>query len=185
VTRVLVLGWGNPSRGDDALGPELVRRLEALSAHKAPAWHHHEFLTDFQLQPEHAIDLAERDVVLFADAAAVGRAPFSLSRVNPARDRSFTSHAMSPSAVLATYREVFDREPPDAYLLAIRGERFELGEPMSAAAQRHLDCALGLAAQLLDAPHAAGQLCSECQPAPGAVPSGMLIPSRPDDERWR
>lgn len=153
-----MLAWGNPSRGDDALGPELVRRLEALSAQKAGAWRDHEFLTDFQLQPEHATDLAERDLVLFADAAAEGRAPFSFSRVRPARDHSFTSHAMSPSAVLAVYRQVFEREPPEAYLLAIRGESFELGEPMSARAERHLDAALALTARLLDAPDAADEL---------------------------
>jgi len=158
MSRVLVLAWGNPSRGDDALGPELVRRLEELSAQKAEAWRDYEFLTDFQLQPEHATDLAERDLVLFADAAATGRAPFSFSRVRPARDPSFSSHAMSPSAVLSVYRQVFEQEPPDAYLLAIRGESFELGRPMSAGAQRHLDAALALAARLLDAPAAANEL---------------------------
>ena len=161
MNRVLVLAWGNPSRGDDALGPELVRRLEALSAQNAAAWRDHEFLTDFQLQPEHATDLADRDRVLFADAAAAGRAPFSFSRLRPERDRSFTSHAMSPSAVLAVYRQVFAQEPPDAYLLAIRGESFELGESMSAAAERNLEAALELATRLLDTPTAADQLRGE------------------------
>ena len=56
---------------------------------------------------------------------------------------------MSPAAVLAVYREVFRCEAPDAYLLAIRGASFELGEPMSAAAERHLEAALELAVRLL------------------------------------
>lgn len=155
--RVLVLGWGNPSRGDDALGPELVGRLEALAADR-PRWRHHVFLTDFQLHPEHALDLAERDLVLFADASIEVRAPFSLSRVAPAQDRSFTTHAMSPSAVLAVYRQMFDQEPPHAYLLAIRGEAFELGEPMGTAAAHHLEAALTVAVSMLDAPEAAPPL---------------------------
>ena len=159
--RVLVLAWGNPSRGDDALGPELVQRLERLAGQKAGAWRDHEFLTDFQLQPEHATDLAERDLVLFADASAAGRAPFSFSRVSPARDPSFTSHAMSPPAVLAVYRQVFGREPPEAYLLAIRGESFELGEPMSDGAERHLEAALALTVRLLDASDPADELRSD------------------------
>jgi hydrogenase maturation protease len=153
VSRVLVLGWGNPSRGDDALGPELVRRLEAL-AEARTQWREHAFLTDFQLHPEHALDLAQRDLVLFADASIEAGAPFSLLPLAPAQDRSFTSHAMSPSAVLAVFHRMFERKPPDAYLLAIRGEAFELGEPMSASAGRHLEAALELAVRVLDEPDA-------------------------------
>ena len=48
---VLVFGWGNPSRGDDALGPLFVDAVEAM---KLPGV---ECLTDFQLQVEHALDL--------------------------------------------------------------------------------------------------------------------------------
>lgn len=151
MTRVLVLGWGNPSRGDDALGPELVRRLEALARERA-GWREHGFLADFQLHPEHALDLADRDLVLFVDASTAAAAPFCLSRLAPVRDRSFTTHAMSPSAVLAVYGDMFAREPPHAYLLAIRGETFELGEPMSTAAERHLEAALSLAVSVLDKP---------------------------------
>ena len=150
---MLVLGWGNPSRGDDALGPELVRQLETL-AQERRGWREHAFLTDFQLHPEHALDLAQRDLVLFADASIEVSAPFSLSPLVPAQDHSFTSHAMSPSAVLAVFRQMFDRKPPDAYLLAIRGEAFELGEPMSPSALRHLEAALELAVRVLDEPHA-------------------------------
>jgi hydrogenase maturation protease len=160
VTGVLVLGWGNPSRGDDALGPELVHHLEALAPER-PGWREHAFLTDFQLQPEHALDLAQRELVLFADASACAGEPYTFSRLQPQRDQSFTSHALSPSAVLAVYRQLFGREPPDAYLLAIHGEAFALGEPMSAPAQRRLEAALALAIRFLDAPGAVHSLLGE------------------------
>jgi hydrogenase maturation protease len=150
VSAVLVLAWGNPSRGDDALGPQLVQRLEALASER-PGWHRHALLTDFQLQPEHAMDLASHDLVLFADASLVAATPYAFSRVQPSRDHSFTSHAMSPAAVLAVYRQLFDRDPPDAYMLAIRGERFELGEDPGEAGQRNLEAAVALAVRLLDA----------------------------------
>jgi hydrogenase maturation protease len=162
VSRVLVLGWGNPSRGDDALGPELVRRLEAL-ARERPGWCGHGFLTDFQLQPEHALDLEGRDLLLFTDAAVSASVPYSFSRLQAERDGTFTSHTMSPSAVLAVYRQVFGREPPDAYLLAIRGEAFELGAPMSAAAKRRLEAALALAVELLDAPDVVHRLVGKAR----------------------
>ena len=148
MTRVLVLTWGNPSRGDDALGPELAQRLEALSAGSAAI----EILTDFQLQPEHAADLEGRDLVLFADASTRADPPFSFARVRPAADASFTSHAMSPAAVLAAFAAAFGREPPPAWLLGIRGERFELGEPIGPRAAANFDAALAFAAALLNEP---------------------------------
>jgi hydrogenase maturation protease len=141
--QVLIFAWGNPSRGDDALGPEFLRRIEPLAGKGV------ELLTDFQLQVEHAVDIARRELVLFVDASTSCPPPFALSRVGTQRHMSFTTHAMSPSAVLYVYRAVTGREPPPSYLLAIRGSRFELGEELSASAREHLEAALEFAAQLL------------------------------------
>ena len=140
MTRLVVLAWGNPSRGDDALGPEFLRLAEGI----APAASHHvEFVTDFQLQPEHATDLLGRDLALFVDASATAAAaPFAFGAVAPARDHTFTSHSMSPAALLAAYGAAFAEPAPPAFVLAIRGERFELGKPMGAAARENLRQAL-------------------------------------------
>ena len=46
VPALLVFGWGNRSRGDDALGPLCVERLREA----APAGVDAEFLDDYQLQ---------------------------------------------------------------------------------------------------------------------------------------
>jgi len=133
---VLIFGWGNPSRGDDALGPLLIDRIAAL---KLPGV---ECLTDFQLQVEHALDLENRRRILFIDASIDTPAPFSVSVLEAARDASFTTHAMTPEAVMQVYVELHDEAPPPCTLLAIRGERFELGEAISATAASHLDAAL-------------------------------------------
>lgn len=133
---VLVFGWGNPSRGDDALGPLCVERLRALALPGV------ECLDDFQLQPEHALDLAGRRRVLFVDASATAEAPFDVGAVTAARDASFTTHAMSPQAVLQTYADVHGTAPPPCTLLAIRGERFDLGAAPTPAAAAHLAAAL-------------------------------------------
>jgi hydrogenase maturation protease len=132
----LVIGIGNPSRGDDALGPRAIERLEALALPGV------ELLTDFQLQVEHALDLAGREEVVFIDATVAGEAPFSLEPVEPAADRSSTTHALSPGALLDVYRRVVDAPLPDARVLAIRGYSFELGDPPSSGAGRNLDLAL-------------------------------------------
>ncbi|OHC67367.1 MAG: Ni/Fe hydrogenase [Rhodocyclales bacterium GWA2_65_20] len=133
---VLIFGWGNPSRGDDALGPLLIDRIAAL---KLPGV---ECLTDFQLQVEHALDLENRRRILFIDASIDTPAPFSVSVLEAARDASFTTHAMTPEAVMQVYVELHDEAPPPCTLLAIRGERFELGEAISATAASHLDASL-------------------------------------------
>jgi hydrogenase maturation protease len=132
----LIIGIGNPSRGDDAIGPLAIERLEALDLHDA------ELLTDFQLQVEHALDLIGRREVVFIDAAASGAEPFDFSPGNPEADASATSHALSPAAVLQAFLRVTDEPLPAAFVLAVRGYDFELGVPMSAAAARNLDAAL-------------------------------------------
>lgn len=147
---VLVFAYGNPSRGDDALGPKL---LEAI-AETGTEFPHVELLTDFQLQIEHALDLTGRTLVLFADASIAGTAAFEFIELEPEQDKSYTSHAMSPAAVLAVYRQVTGQPPPQAFLLAIKGESFELGEGLSAAAQAHLIQAMAFTCRLLREPTA-------------------------------
>jgi hydrogenase maturation protein HypF len=137
---LLLLGIGNPSRGDDALGPLFVERAAAALAEEI-ARGELECLTDFQLQIEHALDLEGRRRVFFVDASVRAAPPFELSPVAPRPSTAVTSHAMSPEAVLDTYRRTVG-EPPEAWMLAIRAERFELGDPLSPSAEAHLGAAL-------------------------------------------
>ena len=88
----LIFTWGNPSRGDDALGPALYELLQQENLNGV------DLLTDFQLQIEHSIDLEGRKRVLFVDASTSANAPFELTRLQPEQDTSYTTHAMSPSA---------------------------------------------------------------------------------------
>jgi hydrogenase maturation protease len=151
VKRVVVLAWGNPSRGDDAIGPRMAESLEA-EAGRHPEWAGHAFVTDFQLHPEHALDLDGADLALFVDASTSTPEPCALTRVVASHDRSFTTHALSPQALLAVHAGLAGAATPPAWLLAVRGERFELGEPMGAGAQAGMAQALALAARLLSNP---------------------------------
>jgi hydrogenase maturation protease len=142
VAPLLVFGWGNPSRGDDALGPLLVEQLADRAQASRPAGQL-ECLTDFQLQVEHALDLRGRERVLFVDAAIGLQTPFAVSTVVPAPVAGFTTHALSPEALLQVYRDLERAEPPPCTLLAIRAQRFELGE--APGGQALADLALALA----------------------------------------
>lgn len=132
---VLVLAVGNPSRGDDAIGPLLAERLEAAAL---PGL---EVITEFQLQVENALDLEGRERVIFVDAGIDTPAPFELRRVRPAADFLHTSHALSPEAVLATYERIKGRVAAETWLLCVRGEAFDLGAPPSPSALTHMEAA--------------------------------------------
>ncbi|RUQ30716.1 MAG: hydrogenase maturation protease [Candidatus Competibacteraceae bacterium] len=148
---LLIIAVGNPSRGDDALGPLF---LEHLTEWPEPFNDQDkiELLTDFQLQIEHTIDLENRKLVLFVDASVSCRSPFQFSRLQPAKNTGYTSHALSPAVVLQIYGQINPDPPPPAFQLAIRGERFELGDPLSTMAQTNLILALTFASQLLAIP---------------------------------
>jgi hydrogenase maturation protease len=132
---LLVLAVGNPSRGDDALGPMLAGLIEAAALPGV------EVVAEFQLQVENALDLEDRERVIFVDAGVGTAAPFELREAAPAADFLHTSHALSPEAVLATYVRIKGEAPPPATILCVRGESFELGEGLSAEAARNLEYA--------------------------------------------
>jgi hydrogenase maturation protease len=144
---VLLFGYGNLSRGDDALGPLLLEYAEAHCNLDAI-----EVLTDFQLQIEHALDLENRRLVLFVDASVASVDAFGFSVLEPARDKSYTTHAMSPAAVLAVYRSIKNQEPPPCFLLSIKAEQFELGDGLSVNAEHNLAKACSFAGRLLSNP---------------------------------
>lgn len=151
---LLIVGVGNPSRGDDAVGPLLVDQLSTRLAADLRAGRV-ELLTDFQLQIEHALDLQGRQAVVFVDASIRAAPPFSFARVTVQRDATHSSHAMSPSAVLETHQRILG-PPPPAWCLAIRGRDFELGAALSAETQAALTAATEFLAAWCqtDLPHA-------------------------------
>ena len=149
-TRLVVLGWGNESRGDDGLGPALLRRIEALGLAHVTA------IEDFQLQLEHAVDLDGADLALFLDASVAAPAPFAFTEIAPRPGLTHTSHAMAPEAVLDVYSRVMGRTPPPAFVLAVRGEAFDLGTGLGEAATERLEAAWSVLRPLVEAPTLAG-----------------------------
>lgn len=133
---LLVLAAGNPARGDDGAGPWLAAQL----ADDAPAGV--ELIEDFQFQVEHALDLAGRRAVLFIDAAVAGGV--RLDPLVPAAAPPVLSHALSPAQVLAVAQRL-GQPLPAAWLLAVEGAHFGLGQGFGPAMQGRLPQALALA----------------------------------------
>lgn len=147
--RLAIFAVGNESRGDDALGPRLLRRMESLLGANVV------IVADFQLQVEHALDLMEVDLALFIDAAKGQEAPFVFRELVPAPELGLLSHALSPESVLGVFERVTRQPAPDAFVLGISGSRFELGAGLSERAAAAEDAALAFATRLLARPDAA------------------------------
>jgi len=136
--RWLIFGIGNPSRGDDALGPMFVAALDGFEGAVDLV-----LLEDFQWQIEHALDLKGVEAALFVDASLTAAPPFEITPLRPQADAACTTHALSPAALLAVAQRLGQSLPPAA-LLALPGETFDLGAPLSAQGRAGLEAALAV-----------------------------------------
>lgn len=134
---ILILGYGNPGRIDDGLGPAFATAVAAL---KLPGV---SVDTDYQLALEDSCTLREYQTVIFADAAVGGEEPFSFYPLVP-KDEGvrFSSHSFSPQALLFLTEHIFGH-CPKGYMMSIRGYEFgEYKEGLSQQAEANLKQAL-------------------------------------------
>ena len=130
----LVYGIGNVGRQDDGLGWAFIDWLQAQGLCRTADVRKH-----YQLQLEDADLLSRTDRVLFVDATKDPSVrSFALSRPQPRMDFSFTSHAISVSAIMATCHQCFGRLP-QVHVLAIRGYEWELSMGLTRRARNNLD----------------------------------------------
>jgi len=135
--RILVIGYGNPGRLDDGLGPAFAERLQAF---ELP---HVTVESNYQLNIEDAELVSGFDVVVFADASVDAAEPFEFKPMQPTRPMvGFSSHSISAGSLLGLAEQLFNAKPM-AYSMAIRGYNFnEFGECLSKHAAANLDAAV-------------------------------------------
>ena len=125
-TSLLILGYGNPLRGDDAMGLVAAERLGGIAA--------------LQLTPELAERIAQADTVIFLDAdATVAPGEISVKAVVP-RDGTL-DHQATPGGLLLLVRMVYGAIPK-SWLIGMGGEDFGLREGLTAAAERAVERAV-------------------------------------------
>jgi hydrogenase maturation protease len=149
--RILLIGYGNPGRGDDGLGPALAARIEALALPGVTVD------SDYQLTVDHAPLIAAQDLVIFADAMIGLAEPFRLARVTADPSGGLGSHQVSPEAALHLAGLLYGHAPP-GWMLAIAGQSFgEVAEGLSPTAADNLAQAADfLAGWIVDHAKAAG-----------------------------
>jgi hydrogenase maturation protease len=139
--------WGNPSRGDDAIGPALHQFVKQFITRFA--LEHIQLIEDFQLQPEHVCDITDNACVVFIDASYQGESPFQIQPVSAENELGYTTHALSPGALMAIYAQTQNKPCPPAFLFSVRGYSFELGAPLSKQAQENITLATQFLKELL------------------------------------
>jgi hydrogenase maturation protease len=127
----LVIGYGNALRGDDSFGLEVLRLLATSNVS-----HLVETIGAHQLVPELAEPISRADYVIFVDASvdlSPGKLQVSvLQDPNDGRleDFSSLSHSCVPQSLLADAKALYGHAP-NAWLYAVGGGTFDLGEDLS------------------------------------------------------
>ena len=142
---ILIIGYGNPLRGDDGVGPmvaeELARRFR--DPHSPDLNANVQVVACHQLNPELAEPIAETRAVIFIDAS-VDLKPGEVRVSTVAPDRfspGAFAHSMKPSALLATASELFGQAPP-ATAVGIGASSFDVGTHLTPQVQNAISVAL-------------------------------------------
>jgi hydrogenase maturation protease len=113
----LIIGYGSPLRGDDAVGFQAAGRLGGMALH--------------QLTPDLMEPISRAESVIFIDARDGGE-PGTIEQrgVAPSSTGTPFTHHASPEALLAGALALYGR-CPSATLITIAGADFEIGHPLS------------------------------------------------------
>jgi hydrogenase maturation protease len=126
MSRILIIGYGNPLRGDDAFGWRVTERLRALIADPEI-----EILTVHQLTPELMDPLSAAALAIFVDASE-DREPGVLieRRLEPRAGAASFTHRATPEALLAGARALYGHAA-EAVMISVAGADFSLGAELS------------------------------------------------------
>jgi hydrogenase maturation protease len=134
MSKVLIIGYGNTLRGDDAAG---VKAAE-LIAQRHPEF---EYIYLHQLVPELAEQIGDYDIVFFIDAQKDITQPSARLVVPSVGTDQPRTHFISPESLLALSQQLYQRMPSKSYVIGIPASEFEFSEELSAqTTQGVTDC---------------------------------------------
>lgn len=128
-----IIGYGNPQRRDDGIGPYVVNRLRPYFKDCRSV----RLRILHQLDPVLATELENSGIILFVDATAEvlteGR---QWTPVQPELEfRPWLLHQVTPAVLLGLLQFLYNCSPP-AWTVAVQGEDFDFGCGMTAAARK-------------------------------------------------
>jgi hydrogenase maturation protease len=142
---VLIVGYGNPLRGDDGIGQTVAMALRDDASRRGA-----QVIVCQQLTPELAECFAAVDLVVLLDAAANTKpGTIAVRAIRAATGRSSgLVHSADPAALLDLTRRLYGRSP-EAFLVTIGASSLELGEGLSEVAVAALPEAVATVRRLL------------------------------------
>lgn len=149
MNKALIVGIGNQIRQDDGIGLYCVTLLkEQLSREKGKLV---DYIIVHQLDVTHSEIFARYDLVVFIDADAfAGLDSFRLMEMLPEpKGQPFTSHIGSIPNILCLAQNLYG-SAPKAYLVAVKGFSFEVGEEISLEARNNAKDAMTTIISLID-----------------------------------
>jgi hydrogenase maturation protease len=122
----LIIGYGNPLRGDDGVGWTAAQTLAARHPELT-------VITRHQLTPELAETISHFARVVFVDATAVGQPGAIVTHpLDPASaSGDLYSHNCDPAGLLQMAELLYGRSP-NGYIFTVAGESFGYEETLSA-----------------------------------------------------
>lgn len=135
--RILVIGYGNDLRCDDAVGQ---RVSELVAKWKLP----HVFaIAVRQLTPELAEKLADVDLMIFVDVypAQAGETDVRVQPIDRSETAELMSHRGDPRSLLALTRALYGHAPP-TWWVTVPGVNFEIKISLSPTAEQGVEIAL-------------------------------------------
>lgn len=137
MARVLIIGYGNPLRGDDGLGLHLAQRLQDDAQDNADI----EIIACHQLTLELAEPLSRAPRAIFVDAAessAPGEMTVNTLDASSNVDVRFTHH-LTPQTLLGYAQALYGARPSETFLITVCGKDFGYGETLSDTAARAME----------------------------------------------
>lgn len=127
MSRVLIIGYGNPLRGDDGFGWRVVEELQGTLRGGQV-----ELIACHQLTPELAEPVSQARYVIFVDAAReTVPGKLTLSEVRMPGGAARFSHYLTPGRVVEYADKLFGRHPRRVYLLTVGAGNLEVGDTLS------------------------------------------------------
>jgi hydrogenase maturation protease len=142
MSKVLVIGYGNTLRGDDAAG---VKAAE-LIAQRHPEF---EYIYLHQLVPELAEQIGEYDIVFFIDAQKDITQPNARLITPSVEADQPRTHFISPESLLSLSQQLYQRIPTKAYVVGIPASQFEFSEELSAQTAQGVSDCLAMVEQII------------------------------------
>lgn len=147
----IVIGYGNPEKGDDAIGHAVVAELQASKTPNLEAY------SANYLTPELSSKLAQATVAIFVDACKLKNTDIvQVKPLEPWGTETTGStlpgfgHSCSPGSLLALTQSVYGHFPK-AWWVEVPADDFTIGHPLSDLAEQGVKQALQAIISLISA----------------------------------